>query len=109
MGRYVYGDFEYKFAFAQQYSSFGEVLENIMMREDDLGYIRRLTDDNGEIIKLRIQNGAAFARVTRDFISSLNDSTQDLHDRRMMEQFLTDLDIQNGTQDNIMLEFEVEY
>jgi len=55
MGRYVTGDFDWKFAFGDQSSTFGEVLENICTDLDEIWLNRYVgTQGEGEKVELRI-------------------------------------------------------
>ena len=69
MGRYVSGDFEYKFILGNQSSSFGEVLESIS-KETSSFFLEREIGDNGEIVRIDIDD-------SEGFIESLDEYTRD--------------------------------
>jgi len=113
MGRYVYGDFEYKFAFARQGSNLGEALQEIVdSDEEGYAFFQRYIGDDGEILKLTIHNGKEFAKFIKQYIDNRKDATEgqeSYYDALMMQKFLTDLEIEEGGRDDITLNFEVEY
>jgi len=89
MGRYVGGDFQYKFAFAEQSSSLGEVLEEITNETKD-NYIDRYisTQGSGEIVNLIIENYDEFKLKATEFIENswgkemLSDDYDELYEKR---------------------------
>lgn len=98
MGRYVYehgNDWQYKFAFGIQDSSFGRVLEEIESekRTDDWGYVERYISnkDNGEIVKLYIDNIENFEESVNIYCLGLQDAekaTSKYYDKIMLGKLL---------------------
>lgn len=122
MGRYVTGDFEYKFAFGDQSSSFGEVLENLI--EGSENEVVRFISDYGEIVRLRLCDSKELANKIKEFIKDHKQLTPEQEklwskgelslgnsywDKEMMKLFLEDLDLENREDDSGELEFDVEY
>lgn len=64
MGRYVYGDFEYKFAFGDQSSSFGDVLEEIAGDNS----ITRMADEDCEDVILNITNPQMLIKNIKEYV-----------------------------------------
>ena len=121
MGRYVTGDFAYKFVFADQSSSFGEVLETLAHETDN--NVTRYISEDGEIVRLYLNDAKALAEKINEFTKDYKPLTPeqeelwrtfklkmgDEHwDNYMMKQFLEDLDLKNRD-DGDSLQFEVEY
>lgn len=115
MGRYVSGDFEYKFSFAEQTSSFGEILEKITNSKQD-NWLDRYVGGDGEIVRLRIYDIEGLREaikkyvgkftLSEDEIDKIEGDKQELWDKFMMREFLEELEnIENDTR----LEFFVEY
>ena len=115
MGRYIYGDFDYKFAFAEQSSSFGEVLEEILSQDkEEDNFVERFISNtgNGEIVELTILEPKKFKRFIKEYIKPLNDlesdsfiiTNQQRHDMNMMKLFLKNV---NDSQQNY--HFRVDY
>lgn len=119
MGRYVTGDFDYKFAFAEQNSSFGEVLEEMVGDTDN--QLQRFISDDGEIIRLFINDAEGLKKNITEYISDFKEMTpeqekkwttfdlkmgQEYWDKFMMKQFLEEANISD---DAGTLEIEVEY
>ena len=70
MGRYVTGDWEWKFAFGEQGSTFGEILDEICSDLDDV-YLRRFIGQHGEgeILELHFDEDTnEFVKACRDYI-----------------------------------------
>lgn len=68
MGRYVYGDFEYKFAFGEQSSSLGEVLEEIQDATKGSISVHRYFSqhDAGEKVEVHIEDLEQFEGYVND-------------------------------------------
>lgn len=121
MGRYVTGDFDYKFVFADQSSSFGEVLETLAQETDNT--VTRYISEDGEIVKLYLDDAKALAKKIEDFTKDYEPLTEEQEklwstfelrmgdeywDKYMMKQFAKELDLENRD-DGDSLQFEVEY
>lgn len=121
MGRYVTGDFEYKFAFGDQSSSFGEVLENLAKGTDNSVTI--YTNDYGEIVRLTLYNPEQLIKniieFTKDFKTMTEEQRElwsrcelrlgdDYWNKFMMKTFLEEMDLEHR-EENEELEFDVEY
>jgi hypothetical protein len=121
MGRYISGDFDYKFVFADQSSSFGEVLEKLAQDTDNS--VTRYISNDGEIVRLYLSDPKGLAEKINEFTKDYKPLTSeqeelwstfklkmgDEHwDKYMMKQFLEDLDLENRD-DGDSLQFEVEY
>jgi hypothetical protein len=72
MGRYVSGDWDWKFAFGDQSSSFGEVMDKICSGLDSVYFSRYVgTQGEGEKTELYIEDEDAmkdFVKAAREFI-----------------------------------------
>ncbi len=69
MGRYVTGDFEWKFAFGDQNSNFGRVIEEICSELEDCYCDRYVgTEGQGEQVEINIQNPKEFLKGCKTFI-----------------------------------------
>lgn len=68
MGRFITGDFQYKFAFGEQGSTFGEVLEKILAETES--YVNRYigTQYQGEQIELDITNQEEVINAIKTYI-----------------------------------------
>ena len=121
MGRYITGDFDYKFVFGDQSSSFGEVLEQLA--EDTDNSVTRYISNEGEIVRLYLSDPKGLAKNIKEFIKDYNPLTPeqrelwskcelrmgDEHwDKYMMKEFAEQIDLENKDGDYSM-EFEVEY
>lgn len=121
MGRYISGDFDYKFVFADQTSSFGEVLEKLVEGTDNS--ITRYISSEGEIVRLYLSDCKELSKNIDKFTEGYKPLTPeqeelwstfklkmgDEHwDKYMMKQFKEQLDLENR-EDGDSLEFEVEY
>lgn len=115
MGRYVSGDFEYKFSFAEQESSFGEILEKIITSKYD-NWLDRYIGRSGEIIRLGIYDIKGLRKeinkyvgkfkMTEEDIDQMDGDKQKLWDKFMMREFLDEL---KNKENDTRLEFFVEY
>lgn len=120
MGRYVSGDFEYKFAFGTQGSTLGTILEEVL--DSDENYMYRYTGDYGEIIKLYIGNIDELEKSIKEYIgdfkgitddqwskwsSNINYKgiTEDMCDKNMMKLFLKNI----KERDLDYLDLDIEY
>lgn len=121
MGRYISGDFEYKFVFADQSSSFGEVLEKLAQDTDNS--VTRYISDDGEIVRLYLSDPKSLAKNINEFAKDykpLSPEQEELWstfklkmgdeywDKYMMKQFAKELDLENRDEGD-SLQFEVEY
>lgn len=121
MGRYVTGDFEYKFAFGDQSSSFGEVLESLIEGTDNS--VRRYISEYGEIVRLQLIDSKGLINNIKEFIKDLKPLTQeqeelwsrckltmgdDYWNKTMMKLFLEVMDLEHR-EEYEQLEFDVEY
>jgi hypothetical protein len=121
MGRYISGDFDYKFVFGDQSSSFGEVLENLAQDTDNS--VTRYISDQGEIVRLYLSDSKALAKNIEEFTKEYKPLTpeqkelwskcklqmgDEYWDMYMMKQFAKELDLENRD-DGDSLEFDVEY
>ncbi len=115
MGRYVTGDFEFKFSFAEQESSFGEILEKIITSKSD-NWLDRYIGRNGEIVRLGIYDIKGLRKaikkyvgkfkLTEEEIEKMEGDKQELWDKFMMIEFLKELE---NKENDARLEFFVEY
>jgi hypothetical protein len=121
MGRYISGDFSYKFVFADQSSSFGEVLEKLAEGTDNS--VTRYISNEGEIVRLYLSDPKTLAEKINEFTKEYEPLTPEQEelwsrfklkmgdeywDKYMMKQFSEELDLENRG-DGDSLEFEVEY
>jgi len=121
MGRYVSGDFSYKFAFGDQSSSFGEVLEKLAEGTDNC--VVRYISEDGEIVRLYLSEPRELAKNIDEFAKDFEPLTSEQEeswstfklrmggeywDKYMMKLFAKELDLENREDDD-SLEFEVEY
>lgn len=121
MGRYVTGDFEYKFAFADQSSSFGEVIE--LLCEDTENDVTRYISDVGEIVKLRLCDGKSLLKNIKEFTVDFKPMTEEQEtlwsksnlklgdsywNQFMILEFAKQLELETFD-DDIELTFDVEY
>ncbi len=126
MGRYVSGDFDYKFAFGEQGSNFGEVLENIVddanaNNAEQVGSVIRYIADVGEKVELIIEDKEALTKQIEEYIESFEEMTDDdkklwskghlekadgYWDKYMMVKFLDHIK-ENNT--GFCMNFHVEY
>lgn len=121
MGRYITGDFDYKFVFGDQSSSFGEVLEKLA--EDTDNSVTRYISNGGEIVRLYLSDAKGLAKNISEFTKEYKPLTDeqeklwskgglqmgDEHwDMYMMKEFTEQIDLENA-EDGHSLEFEVEY
>jgi hypothetical protein len=122
MGRYVTGsEFEYKFAFGDQSSSFGRVLEQLAQGTGN--FVVRYILEDGEIVRLNLDNSKDLAKNINEFAKDYTPLTPEQEelwcrfklkmgdeywDKYMMKQFSEDLDLENRI-DGDLLEFNVEY
>ena len=117
MGRYVSGDFDYKFAFGEQGSNFGEVLENIVdeancNNAEQVGSVIRYIADIGEKVELFVEDKEALVKEIENYIESFEEMTDDdkklwskghlekadgYWDKYMMVQFLDHIKENNTT------------
>ena len=115
MGRYVAGDFEFKFSFAEQESSFGEILEKIITPKSD-NWIDRYIGRSGEIVRLGIYDIKGLRKaikkyvgkfkLTEEEIDKMEGDKQELWDKFMMREFLEEL---ANKENETRMEFFVEY
>lgn len=115
MGRYVSGNFEYKFSFAEQTSSFGEILEGIITSKSD-NWLERFIGQSGEIVKLDIYDIKGLRKavkkyvgkfkMTEEEIDKLECDKQKLWDKFMMREFLKELE---NKENQTGMQFFVEY
>jgi hypothetical protein len=130
MGRYVNGTkfFDYKFAFAEQSSSFGEVLEDIVNEannehESGIAEVTRFISEAGEIVRLDIENKEELEKVIINYVGDFQEMTQEERqewsrlklkkdqyywDKFMMREFANELKEYNPKEGET-LEFDVEY
>ncbi len=121
MGRYISGDFDYKFVFGDQSSSFGEVLETLAEETDNT--VTRYISNEGEIVRLYLSDPKTLAEKINEFTKEYEPLTPEQEelwsrcklkmgdeywDKYMMKRFSEDLDLENRT-DGDSLEFDVEY
>jgi hypothetical protein len=121
MGRYITGDFDYKFVFGDQSSSFGEVLETLAEETDNS--VTRYISDGGEIVRLYLSDPKTLAEKINEFTKGYEPLTPEQEelwsrcklrmgdeywDKYMMKQFAEQIDLENKDGDYSM-EFEVEY
>jgi len=85
MGRYVSGDWKWKFAFGDQGSTFGEVLEEITKNCEEC-YVSRFvgTRGEGEQVELNIVNSEEFVKVCKEFLGDFKVKTE-----KEMEEWCT--------------------
>jgi hypothetical protein len=117
MGRYVSGDFEYKFSFAEQESNFGEILDQIVTSKSDTdNWLERYIGRSGEIVRLGIYDIKGLRKavkkyvgkfkLTEDELEKMEGDKQELWDKFMMIEFLKELE---NKENDTRLEFFVEY
>lgn len=123
MGRYVYGDFQYKFAFGEQSSNLGIVLEEIESELNGAIYVHRYisTQDSGEICKVSIDDIEGFIEYVEEvYLKDFKPKTdedwhlwstankrfgEEWHDQNMMKLF-----IENVRENDLdFLSLEIEY
>lgn len=115
MGRYINGDFSYKFAVATQSSNFGEVLEEIRLNtKEESIYLDRYihTEGNGEIVMLDVENREEFIKGIKEFIGEgfdvdSDEDTEEWYTKYMMYKFLSDCNHKLNSDET--LNFDVEY
>ena len=123
MGRYVTGDWEWKFAFGDQSSSFGEVLQNICQGTENCLSRYVGTGGEGEQLELYVENPYELIEAINTYIgkgfkpkcdiamrewSKCNRKFGDPYwDKLMMQKFLKDIDLK--TYNGEYLTFHVEY
>jgi hypothetical protein len=105
MGRFVNSrspevNYEYKFAFAEQSSNFGEVLEQCSI--DEMG-VTRYCSDIGEYVDVYIDNAKKVKEGLLVFLSEENDK----NNQRMLKQLVNA--IPDSLEDCTDLQFYVEY
>lgn len=123
MGRYVTGKdngFEYQFAFGDQSSSFGDVLERLCSNTQNR--IELFTGENGEIVRLYLDDKLGLINEINQFIEDYRELTTEqvkqwqkgnlrlgdsYWDKYMMKLFLEQVIIDATEGDSF--EFEVEY
>jgi hypothetical protein len=128
MGRYITGDFEWKFAFAEQSSSFSEVLDEILVKYEEKEWsenigINEIADverwisnkESGESIQLTVANPKLFLDACRyyigeDFevIESNMHKSEDYWNKLMVKHFIKQIKPQLD-EDNTEFNFDVEY
>ena len=121
MGRYITGDFDYKFVFGDQSSSFGEVLEQLAQDTDNS--VTRYISNDGEIVRLYLSDPKALAEKINEFTKEYQPLTAEQEklwsnmklsmgdeywDMYMMREFAKQINLENKEDDD-SLEFEVEY
>ena len=122
MGRYVYGDFEYKFAFGEQSSSLGEVLEEIQNATEGAVTVHRYFSqhDAGEKVEVHIEDMENFTGYVEDvYLKGFEHKTDEdwhlwstankkfghkWHDQNMMNLFLKT--VKENELDYLSLEIE---
>jgi hypothetical protein len=130
MGRYVSGDWEWKFAFGDQSSSLGFVLEEILdnqKNKDASNYMNRFvgTQGDGERLELWVEDWNIFADTIAEYIGEdfklADDKTMrewskcgkklddEYWNRVMMRKFLKDLYDKTDTGRGNNYYFSVEY
>lgn len=115
MGRYISGDFGYKFAVARQSSNFGEVLEEIRLNiKEGSIYLDRYihTEGLGEYVELEIQDREEFIKGVKEFIgegfdADSEEDTGEWYTKYMMYKFLSDCNHKLNSDET--LNFYVEY
>jgi predicted Co/Zn/Cd cation transporter (cation efflux family) len=114
MGRHISGDFDWKFTFAEQSSSFGEVLEKICKDLDDCYTYRYIgKEGQGEIVELQIDTPEEFEKscleyigdCQQDFKQEDDEQLENYWNKVMMKKFLKENNWRSGDQ----LNFYVEY
>lgn len=123
MGRYVYGDFEYKFAFGEQSSSLGEILREIEEATEGAVNVKRYVcdQDSGEKCEVYIEDFTQFKEYVEDvYLADFKPKTdeewsqwstmqkrfgQHWHDQNMINMFL------KNVEENYLdfLSLEIEY
>jgi hypothetical protein len=121
MGRYVTGNFDYKFAFGDQSSSFGEVLE--LLCKDTENDVTRYISNVGEIVKLHLCDGESLLKNIKEFTTEFKPMTEEQENmwskcnikmgdsywnQFMMLEFAKQLELETFD-DDIELTFDVEY
>ena len=115
MGRYISGDFRYKFAVGTQSSNFGEVLEEIINNiKIGSAYLHRYihTEGNAEYVELDIEHKEEFIKGVKKFIGKEfnvdnEEDTEQWYNKYMMHKFLSDCDDKLNSRET--LNFHVEY
>ena len=105
MGRFVNSrspeiDYEYKFAFAEQASNFGEVLEECSI--DAMG-VTRYCSEIGEYVDVYIDNAKMVKEGLTEFLKEENDTNNKRMINKLIEAIPDDL-VEGET-----LQFYVEY
>ena len=122
MGRFVTGNFDWKFAFGDQSSSFGEVLEKIALDCDEV-YVNRYigSQGDGEKVTLQIEDEEAlkeFVKAVKKFIGKgfkVKDDTKwckmeekfgdEYWDKLMMRKFLVYSSLDHTDELNFFVEY----
>lgn len=111
MGRYVSGDFDYKYVVARQGSNLGEILSILV--SDSESYVNRYTGDDGEVIYLWVEDGSQLRKPFEEFIDNFDVSSdaskwnEGEWNRYMIQTLVNDLDLYSVTEHKF--EFFSEY
>lgn len=116
MGRFITGDWEYKFAFARQSSSFGEIIEELSEKEDSGMIVERFIGQSGEIVELTVENGKRCHEILKEYAGDIDiegndlDWTENHYDRYMIALFMKENDFKNSSEDHYEnMTFRIEY
>lgn len=114
MGRYISGDWDYKFAVARQSSSFGEVFEDICFNTEYCSCSRFIgTNGQGEYVELYIENADDLLNRCEDFIGKDFVEEEDIEqnqeywDKYMIKRFIDEVNLEKNEGET--LNFYVEY
>ena len=100
MGRFVSGDWSWKFAFGDQPSTFGEVLEQVTKLTEDCHVNRYVgTEGQGEQVELHVDDWDQMADAIAQYVGKdfkvAKDTTvklkHDYWDKLMMRKFLKEM------------------
>ena len=124
MGRYISGDWDWKFAFGDQSSSFGQVMQNICAELDcdDVSFNRYVgTEGQGEKVELIVENARKFKKACQKFIGNkfkqqnkkqmkawckCEKKFSDEWDKMMISKFLKDKELEINSAETINLYIE---
>ena len=111
MGRYLSGDWEWKFAFGDQHSSFGEVMETICENLSDCWCNRYVgTQGQGEQVELNIEEPKQFLTACKEYLKGFKKKGKkemeawcqcrvkfgtEYWDKLMVKKFIKEMDIKN--------------
>jgi len=109
MGRYITGDFEWKFEFGKQASNFGELIDDITRSDlniEEAGYSNRFIGDGGEYVDIYVEDTEEFIHLIQQYIDEDKTEFLSKYDRNMLDAFIVKLDT---VEDDTGLKIYIEY